>query len=237
MAISATEDGKPYDCILGSYNMAEQNGLEFFKQLRAQEDYKKVLMILTSTTILSPEDQSKATEMSLSLMAKPVHQSNLFDTLVSKFLFTKVEQERRKLSIESNKNETNYTGPALRILVTEDNIVNQQVAKAILTKMGHHVDVAANGYEALEAFRNFSYHLIFMDMQMPDMDGLEATRAIRKLEDNSAHIPIIAMTANAFKESEDQCYAAGMDDYLTKPVNVEKIIKKIEGISSINSNS
>jgi len=75
-----------------------------------------------------------------------------------------------------------------------------------------------------------------MDMQMPEMDGLEATKAIRKLDGEVAHIPIIAMTANAFKESEDQCYAAGMDDYLTKPVSVEKISKKLERIMLKNNN-
>jgi len=235
MATSAIENGKPYDFILFSNHMSEKSGLTFFQQLRDYKEYKKTLMILSSTTMLSDEEKDIASKISLSYLPKPIHQSDLFEMLLQGFSLNNVIQERQKASVKS-KDNLNYSGPKLRILVAEDNIVNQQVAKAILSKFGHHIDVAANGLETLDAIHKFSYDLIFMDMQMPEMDGLEATKAIRKLDGEVAHIPIIAMTANAFKESEDQCYAAGMDDYLTKPVSVEKISKKLERIMLKNNN-
>jgi len=236
MAVSAIDAGKPYDFILGSTNMSEQNGLDFFKQLREQNSYKNTPMILSSTTALSSQEQKIAAELSLSFQLKPVHQSVLFEILLEGFSLKNVDEKSQKSSVISHSN-SNSSGPKLHILVAEDNIVNQQVAKAILSKHGHIVDVAANGLEALKAIHSLSYDLIFMDMQMPEMDGLEATKAIRKLKGSKAKIPIIAMTANAFKESENQCYAAGMDDYITKPVNVTKVMTVLENIKIRKSNN
>ena len=105
------------------------------------------------------------------------------------------------------------------VLLAEDNLVNQKVACKTLEKFGLRVDVVADGQAAVEAWRTGRYDLIFMDCQMPVLDGYEATRAIRNEEGNGAHIPIIALTAHAMKGADEQCTAAGMDDYLTKPMD------------------
>jgi signal transduction histidine kinase/CheY-like chemotaxis protein/HPt (histidine-containing phosphotransfer) domain-containing protein len=112
--------------------------------------------------------------------------------------------------------------PALRILIAEDNLVNQKVARGTFFKLGHVVDIVKNGAEAVAAWRTGDYDLIFMDCQMPIMDGYEATREIRRLE-SAQRIPIIALTADAMKGAEEVCRAAGMDDYLTKPLDIGRV--------------
>jgi CheY-like chemotaxis protein len=112
------------------------------------------------------------------------------------------------------------SGPGLRILLTEDNVVNQMVGRGILEKARHRVIVAGNGREALRLLDEQPFDLVLMDVQMPEMDGFEATAAIRAKEQRSGeHMPIIAMTAYAMTGDRERCIAAGMDGYITKPIN------------------
>jgi CheY-like chemotaxis protein len=120
-------------------------------------------------------------------------------------------------------------GRVARILIAEDNIVNQRVAERLLTKRGHLVTVVNNGREALEALQRGTFDLVLMDVQMPDMDGFEATAAIRELERASGqHVRIIAMTAHAMKADKERCLAAGMDDYLSKPIDQHSLYAAVE---------
>ncbi len=116
----------------------------------------------------------------------------------------------------------------LKILVAEDNVINQQVARGFLERLGHHVTIAANGLKAVEAIKDGSYDILFMDIQMPEMDGLEATKIIRALPSPLCDVPIIAMTANAMKGDEENCIAQGMNDYLAKPILLEQLRVTIE---------
>lgn len=110
-----------------------------------------------------------------------------------------------------------------KILVAEDNIVNQKVAVRMLEKLGHVTEVANNGLEAVAKWRSGEFALIFMDCQMPELSGYEATEEIRKLEAGGAHTPIVALTAHAMKGDRERCLASGMDDYLSKPVNLDEL--------------
>jgi CheY-like chemotaxis protein len=114
----------------------------------------------------------------------------------------------------------------LQILIAEDNLVNQKLAMRVLSKLGYSADIASNGKEAITALTKVPYDLIFMDVQMPEMDGLEATQKIRDL---SAIQPlIVAMTANAMQGDRDVCIKAGMDDYISKPFNIDMLVDSIE---------
>jgi CheY-like chemotaxis protein len=117
--------------------------------------------------------------------------------------------------------------PVDRILIAEDNAINQKVIERMVQKLGYPVDLVANGREAIDALGGSSYSLVFMDCQMPEMDGFEACREIRKL-DGGARIPIIAITANAMKGDRERCLAAGMDDYVSKPFKQEDLRVVIE---------
>jgi signal transduction histidine kinase/CheY-like chemotaxis protein len=127
----------------------------------------------------------------------------------------------------TDDNATNRRPSSLRILLAEDNLVNQRVAMSMLGKMGHRITLATNGLEALEQWRQGDFDLIFMDVQMPEMTGLQATMQIRGEEAVGAHVPIVAMTASAMSEERDRCLAAGMDDFISKPVSYKVIEEMI----------
>lgn len=159
-------------------------------------------------------------------LTKPMTHSDLFDVIVS-------------LPIGSSGSASSDAQPPsqlkplrraypqmqpLKILLAEDNLVNQNLAVAILKKLGHTVTVADNGEEALTALEKNTYDLVIMDIQMPKIDGLEATKAIRKREQQTGqHLPIIAMTAHAIKGDRERCLSAGMDEYISKPIHIEEL--------------
>ena len=160
-------------------------------------------------------------------LTKPVHESQLHECLTT-VLNTPAQAppdagqatdppRSTKLVTRHSLSETNARA-STRILVADDNVINQKVAARMLEKLGYRVDLAANGREALDALARIHYAAVLMDCQMPEMDGFQATAAIRQKEGADAHLPIIAMTANAMQEDRDRCLAAGMDDYLSKPV-------------------
>ena len=118
---------------------------------------------------------------------------------------------------------------SLHVLLAEDSLVNQKLAAAVLQKAGHQVTISNNGREALEASRAGTFDLILMDIQMPEMDGFEATRAIREQEQATGrHTPIIAMTAHALKGDRERCLEAGMDEYVSKPIHAKRLLETIE---------
>jgi CheY-like chemotaxis protein len=120
----------------------------------------------------------------------------------------------------------------LQILLVEDNSINQTLALRLLQKHGHHVVLAANGKEALKQISQTSFDLVLMDIQMPEMDGLQATRTIRESErESGAHLPIVAMTAYAMQGDQDRCLAAGMDGYISKPINVRELLAVVQNAS------
>ena len=120
----------------------------------------------------------------------------------------------------------------LQILLVEDNPVNQETATTILGRLGHEVDVANNGLEALQKLEPNSYHLVFMDVQMPEMDGITATQRIRESEaGGDRHIPVVAMTAHAMQGDQERCLEAGMDDYISKPIRRKALAALLEKVA------
>jgi len=156
-------------------------------------------------------------------LAKPLRQSQLFDTLV-----TLLGTERAVRHVEPKARPTLDPQMAgrhpLRILLAEDNAVNQKLALRLLAQMGYRADLASNGIEAVESVERQPYDVVLMDVQMPEMDGLEASRRINANHPDGRRPRIVAMTANAMAGDREACLAAGMDDYITKPIRVEALV-------------
>ncbi len=161
------------------------------------------------------------------VLAKPVKQSQLFDMLVSVLTDADLGEPAERQPPDRGADVKLGDRHPLRILLAEDNTVNQQIALLVLESMGYRADVASNGVEAVEAVERFPYDLVLMDVQMPEMDGLEATRQIRARpippERGVLPIRIVAMTANAMQGDREACLDAGMDDYLAKPIRPEEL--------------
>jgi CheY-like chemotaxis protein len=154
-------------------------------------------------------------------LTKPLKPSALYDAVADLFarngISTKSETAKPGIDAELGKRHP------LRVLLVEDNAVNQKLALRVLEQMSYRADIASNGIEAVESIQRQTYDVILMDIQMPEMDGLEATRAIRKLTDvTQPHI--IAMTANALEGDREMCLAAGMNDYISKPIRVNELV-------------
>ena len=226
-AVSAYHRGEPFDVAIIDYMMPEEDGFSLARKLKAQEATAGIrLVLLTSLTKRGIAKESQEAGF-VGFLTKPVRQSHLYDCLA---MVMGLKEEKKVLVtrhvIEESKREEKKKR---KVLLVEDNPVNQKVAAIMLEKMGFSVDVANNGKEAVEAVKEKDYDLILMDCQMPEMDGYEATRKIRKLGGKKAKVPIIAMTAHALEGDREKCISAGMDDYISKPVKkekLEKIIKK-----------
>jgi PAS domain S-box-containing protein len=162
---------------------------------------------------------------SAACFVQPLRQSAILDTLSC--LLSGDSAARRRVTARSEMHALTQF-PQARLLVVEDNPVNQRVAVALLQRMGCHVDVAGNGLEALEALGRVSYDMALMDVQMPEMNGIEATVAIRRRESSGRRLPIVAMTANAHDADRVRCLDAGMDDYLVKPVRIGELARVCE---------
>ncbi len=210
-ALAVIERGEPFDLAILDMHMPGMDGIALAHRLRAlRPELPLVLYTSLGGGAVDP--------VFAAVLAKPVKQSQLFDLLVS--LLSGGAVERAPVG-ESAATKLGERHP-LRILLAEDNTVNQQLALLLLESMGYRADVASNGVEAVEAVNRLPYDLVLMDVQMPEMDGLEATCRIRA-EGPSAQPRIVAMTANAMQGDREACLAAGMDDYLAKPIRPEQL--------------
>lgn len=210
--------GTPYDVVALDYNMPDVDGLTVAANLRREQKYShsKVVMLTSS-------DIKDTTELD-GVSIKPVLQDSFARLLITALFGEEERAQMRKTQV------TETTGKGLRVLLAEDNPVNQRVAVRMLEKLGCRVDVAANGKEALDMWEQFDYDMIFMDCQMPELDGLSATGAIRQRESNRARsrTPIIAMTANALEQDKTDCLDAGMDDYASKPIRIDHLAQMVK---------
>ncbi|MFH2059672.1 MAG: response regulator [Pseudomonadota bacterium] len=230
---TANKSGKPFKFILLDYLMPEMNGLTLAKKIKNNFNISEtILIMLTSATALINIQEIAGTGI-LAYLTKPINESNLLNMLAS-FCNNKNKNAKfdifKKTHIETEKNTgliEIIKAKNLRVLLVEDNITNQKSQKWLLEKFGCIVDIASNGKESIQMVNKFDYNIIFMDLQMPEMDGYKATELIRKEENNSTHIPIIAMTANAMTGDREKCIETGMDDYLSKPVNNDELLKKL----------
>jgi CheY-like chemotaxis protein len=208
--------------------MPEMDGLQLSILIRGNKKLVSTrIIMLTSCGVRG--DGSKMKKIGIDgYFNKPIKQSELYDAIISVLGIakdqTKKHQEKKITTRHTLKEHKKQTA---RILVVEDNLVNQKVALFLLKKFGYQADTASNGKEGVKAVQQVSYDLILMDVMMPEMDGYEATQKIRAMDNNRKDIPIIAMTANAMKGDREKCLKAGMNDYITKPVKPENLLEAI----------
>jgi two-component system, sensor histidine kinase and response regulator len=204
------------------------DGLTLAREIKS--DPKIAATRLLMMTSLGRRDDAAIREAGVELcLTKPVKQSQLFDclaTLTGEHLIAEPPQPRAAQA--APKNVLREGADHVRILVAEDNVVNQRVALRQLDRLGYAADAVANGLEVLDALERIPYDVVFMDCQMPEMDGYAATKEIRRREGDSRRTTIIAMTANALDGDRERCIAAGMDDYVSKPVKRETLSAAIE---------
>jgi PAS domain S-box-containing protein len=226
----AFEAKKPYRVLLLDSQLVGEDGFEVAKRVKKTR-YGANLEIILLMSIGKKGDAAQCAKFGISgYLVKPVKQSELWDAIMMALGLGRPTDETAPLMTKYAIQEAEER---LSILVVEDNPVNQKVAVRMLEKRGHHVDVASNGREALEAIDRERVDLVLMDVQMPDMDGFEATGHIRdKEKGNGGHIPIIAMTAHAMKGDRERCLAAGMDDYIPKPIREAALFSAIQNLAN-----
>ena len=215
----AASEGSPYRLLLLDERMPGMDGIEVLGRIRRNPALESVvIMMLTSCDLV--ESAALCRQMGVeTYLIKPISSSDLLGSI------------RLAIGVHIPASTVTPAGVSpssrsLRILLAEDNLVNQRVAMTILGKMGHRITLATNGLEALEQWRQSDFDLILMDVQMPEMTGLQATMQIRREEVIGTHVRIVAMTASAMSEDRDRCLAAGMDDFVSKPVS-SKVIEQM----------
>jgi len=233
---TAQDGGNAFDCLISDIQMPGTCGYDVARQVRAASGaFCKIPLIALSSMLEDDARKCRGAGFD-AFLTKPVRREKLCSMLERALSPRQGEDERP----QSREIITQYSvredmKQSVRILLAEDNPVNQKLAKLMLSKAGYQVNVAGTGREAVEKYTAApgNYDLIFMDIQMPDMDGIEATRAIREFHQSAGngtagHIPIVAMTAHAMKGDRERCIEAGMDDYTTKPIKRETVLNILE---------
>jgi signal transduction histidine kinase/ligand-binding sensor domain-containing protein/CheY-like chemotaxis protein/HPt (histidine-containing phosphotransfer) domain-containing protein len=209
--------GLPFEVAILDYMMPACDGFELGRRITADDRFKATRLVLLTSAHGMRGATDFATLGFAAYVLKPVSHRELRDCL-NRVMSVEGERWHSRTQPIVTAQRAHHSGTE-RLLLAEDNLVNQKVARGVLKRIGFEVDVVNNGAEAIVAWESGRYHLILMDCQMPVMDGYQASREIRRREQGKGHIPIIALTADAMKGTEQQCRDAGMDDYLTKPID------------------
>lgn len=217
---NAIRDGQPFHFALIDHNMPHMNGEELAQFIRVQPEMNELKLILASSSGVSAGLQHYKNMGFAAALTKPVRESSLYQHLARALGMP----TRSEVILQPTPHKKN----GLRILVAEDNTINQKFIHTLLVKEGHKVELAGNGIEVVEMMTRIPFDIVLMDIQMPDMDGIAATEAIRKLPGTIAKTPIIAVTANAMPEDREKYLAAGMNDYISKPIDTYKLSSLIE---------
>ena len=222
--LRAASASEPFDVALLDMEMPGMDGAGLARAIRGDPALQAVkLILLTSVGRVGGDAVVQKLGLDAALV-KPVRQSELYNCLITVLGVTATDVGA---PLQAMPRASKEEGNGIRVLLAEDNVVNQQVAVFMLQARGYQVDVAGNGIEALEALARTPYALVLMDCQMPEVDGYEATAEIRRREGSARHTPIIALTAHALRGERDKCIAAGMDDYLSKPITPDVLYATI----------
>jgi len=245
---AAAAQGTPYDLALLDMQMPEMDGSTLARAIKADAAIASTKLIILTSLGEQPDAAELEAAGIEAYLVKPIKQSRLFDCLVKVMGKPHLEEGRGK-EPPSASSQIDESPPSLRpvrkvrVLLAEDNIINQKVALKQLSKLGFTADAVANGLEVLQELERIPYDIVLMDCQMPEMDGYEATRLIRQREGEASQrqihpsrLHIIAMTANAMQGDRERCLEAGMDDYVSKPVRTDELQAALARWTSTPSN-
>jgi CheY-like chemotaxis protein/HPt (histidine-containing phosphotransfer) domain-containing protein len=224
-ALAWIRAGERFDVAILDMHMPEMDGAALAAAMRRHPAGAALPLVLF--TSLGRREALAETEVFAAYLHKPIKPSQLFDALISVLAEQPVHVAPRGAARGELDPEMARRQP-LRILLAEDNMVNQKLALRLLSQMGYRADLAANGLEAIEAVARQTYDVILMDVQMPELDGLEASREINRRWPAPRRPRIVAMTANAMQGDRELCEAAGMDDYVAKPIRVEELVAALD---------
>lgn len=225
MLRQAQTGAQPFHLVISDVNMPDVDGFMLARQIRDDANLRLTPVIMLTSGGRAGDAVKRRDLMIAASLMKPVKQSELFDVILGIVGTVSLTDK----NIPPIRVEQPETARPLKILLAEDNLMNQKLATGILSKQGHHITIANNGLEAVEACRTSTFDVILMDVQMPVMDGFAATAAIRTFQENSGvRTPIIAMTAHALKGDRERCIAAGMDEYLSKPIRSRQLTEILE---------
>jgi len=226
---SAHAAGRPFEVALLDHQMPECDGADLGQQITADPELKRTRLILLTSSGQRTDSQMFADIGFAGYLLKPVTQHDLTECLMLVLAQGPDGVSSRMQPIITQDNlQGQRSRRRNRVLLAEDNLVNQKVAARLLEKLGCRVDVVGDGRAAIEAWRTGQYDLIFMDCQMPEVDGYQATAEIRRLEGPATHVPVVALTAHAMKGAEQTCREAGMDEYLSKPIDRQMLEKCVD---------
>jgi len=229
----ALEASVPFALVLLDSKMPVIDGFSAAGRIRRDPLlHGTAVMMITSSDIKGDAERCRRLGISRYLV-KPVKQKELYEAILfslggNEVLTGNKEFLTPQLELADSADDRNRYTPALRILLAEDNVINQRLAEALLKKKGCKVTIVSNGKRAIEVCESEDFDVILMDVQMPEMDGLEATKVIRGMDKRTAAVPIIAMTAYALKGDREKCLAAGMNDYISKPISANKLYRVVE---------
>jgi CheY-like chemotaxis protein/HPt (histidine-containing phosphotransfer) domain-containing protein len=231
-ALDWIRKGKSFDIAILDMQMPEMDGLQLARKIRGLGNTAEILPLVMLTS-QGYRGSDKEIKEFAAFLTKPIKPSLLFNTLVSIFTGQATQVQPRRKAEENQFDSQMGKKHPLRILLAEDNGTNQIVALRILERIGYTAEVVENGNAVLAAFKGQMYDVVLMDIQMPEMDGLEATRQLRQDLDDGHQPYIIAMTANAMQGDREACLLAGMDDYISKPIRVEALVRALNQIHSL----
>lgn len=230
--LRAKNHGFKFDCVLFEKDKSSEFSFDFIKTLKDNDTIPVDTNIVLVVPFGANKNEFASTQLRPdTLLVKPLKQTQFIEAMTNDKTIDVQNETHMVLATQNGNGLTNgndhgqahshFTG--YKILLVEDNAVNQRVALGMLKKLGYHADIAVNGVEAVQAVKQFQYDLVLMDCQMPEMDGYEATRAIRTMENGMKRTNIIAMTANAMEGDREKCLMAGMDDYISKPLKINNL--------------
>ncbi len=234
-ALSWVRRGDPFDLAILDLHMPDMDGITLGQEIRKLRDAKDLPLVMLSS-LGRREPGAEAVDWA-AYLTKPVKQSQLFNMITGILGTAEAAPAQRPAVTAARVDPEMASRHPLSILLAEDNVFNQKLAAHLLSQMGYRADLAANGLEAIQSVERQHYDVILMDVQMPELDGLEATRQICARWPREQRPYIIAMTANAMQGDREMCLAAGMDDYISKPIHVEDLVQALARCQQMHASS